>query len=282
MTRHVRWMVWLGVTVAAPVAGLVLMLYNYENESHPALHLVVFVLLFIVPVVSAIFLTSAWANLYWNSDRYRAKEISRRGGPPSTRADYQAGYDRAGALLNGLASGGPHPSMTSYTVALEPGEVAVFQIRAHYSRYYGQTVHYHQGGGFAFGPPVFVAAAVTGNMIANRSAKKRAEQQAAEQWREQQYAPVLVTDRRLLINVSGQWLWFYYQAISAIHPAVDRFELVLEFSDTSPLRLEGPDVASVAVWVLGQRFDDQVLDNHPDLQNLRTAAKSLPAGDREG
>lgn len=255
------------------------MLYTYENEANPALYLVVFALLFVIPIVGVVFLIKTWVNLYRGSDRYRAKEIARQGGPPSTRADYQAGYDRAGALLSGFASGRPHPTMTSYTVALEPGEAAVFQVSAHYSRYYGQNVHYNQGGGFAFGPPAFVAAVVTGNMIANRSAKRRAEQQAAEQWRERQYASVLVTDRRLLINANGQWLWFYYGGISAIHPAVDRFELVLEFSDTSPLRLEGPDVVSVAVWVLRQRFGDQVLNHHPDLQNLRAATTTPPASD---
>lgn len=233
-------------------------------------------LIVLVPLVGVVWTLLGVAGTYRRSarhqrklDRQRSQAIEKVGGPPSTQADYQAGYGRAAQMCRVLCAGGQPATLQSHTVMTAPGERILWQMQAEYRRFYGQDVTYGQGGFFAFGPPLFTIGMLAGSAVVNRSARKNAEALAAAQWREFQYSPVLVTDRRLVIHANGQWFSFYYGAITAVYPEADQFTLVLDFEGTEPLRLEGPDVPTASVLVLHHTQGPHAVAAHPSLANLR-------------
>ncbi|MCI2266003.1 hypothetical protein [Sediminivirga luteola] len=286
MKRHGRWLIPLAVTLAAPIIGYSLILADAQDGWAVVagsralwLGLGVLALLFLVPLVGAGFVIAGLVHVYRTSprqlekqDRKRSALVVAQGGPETDRSAHQQGRMRAAQLRRLLLDGKTPPALQSFTIPVDPGENIRFEIRAQYSRFYGQTVTYSTGGGFAFGHPLFVAAALTAMSLGDRSTRKAAERQAAQQWRETQFSPVVVTDTRLIINAGGRWLSFYYDAVVAIYPEADHFTLVLDFGDrTEPLRLVGPDAPSVGVWVLYRIFGAEAVAGHPSLQSLEAA-----------
>lgn len=61
----------------------------------------------------------------------------------------------------------------------------------------------------------------------------------------------------------------------AIHPDPETFSLVLEFRDTSPLKLTGPAVASIAVLVQYFATGAEGLQAQPAFQRYRAPGASL-------
>ncbi|OUD87383.1 hypothetical protein BC477_05260 [Clavibacter michiganensis subsp. michiganensis] len=104
--------------------------------------------------------------------------------------------------------------------------------------------------------------------IGNASRRSAAEAQAAERWRELQPVRLVISDRRLLCQVGGRWLAFWYAGMTAVYPEVREWALVCQFPDVEPLRLRGVDAPIAAViTVLGTQGLDALRD-HPSLQPL--------------
>lgn len=277
----------LAVTAASVLLGYGLLWWGHQSSTDGRSEMwvvgVASFLIVVVPLVGIVWTLVGVAGTYRSSarhqrklDRQRSQAIQRIGGPPSAQEDYRAGYGRAAQMCGLLRAGGQPAVLQSHTVMTAPGERILWQLQAEYRRFYGQNVTYGQGGFFALGPPLFTIGMLAGSAVANRSARRNAEALAAAQWREFQYAPVLVTDRRLLIHVNSQWLSFYYGALTAVYPEADQFTLVLDFEGTEPLRLEGPDVPTVAVLLLHCTQGPHAVEAHPSLTNLRQFEPSAP------
>lgn len=279
------------VTAASFVSGYGLFWWGLQDApngvAEPWVVGVAGFLMVLVPAVGIIWTLVGMVGTYRRSarhqrklDRQRSQAVQRAGGPPSAREDYRAGYERAAQMCRVLQSGGQPTVLQSHTVMTAPGERILWQMQAEYRRFYGQDVTYGQGGFFAIGPPLFTIGMLAGSAVANRGARKNAEALAAAQWREFQYSPVLVTDRRLVIHANGQWLSFYYGALTAVYPEADQFTLAMDFEGTEPLRLEGPDVPTAAVLLLYFAQGQRAVETHPALGNLRRVDGALtgPAG----
>lgn len=279
--KHLRWGIplvlvflipWSAV-IAAPMVGSVV-----EDSEHAlvafSLSLTMLLLMFAAPVVMFVLTLVGVGKVRSTSRsalRKRSRAIVAQGGPPSEPHDFEKGRIRAAQLFRQLLEHQEPAPLRSYTVPMSPGERIVMQMHAHYARFYGQDVTYSQGGAFAVGSPLFVLSALGASAARNRSVRKQAEAMAVTQWREPQFVPLLVTDRRIVLNRSGEWLSFYYGGIHAVHPHLERSTLVLEFGDTSPLRLEGPDVPSIAVWTIRQVLGLELMASHPHLEAARSA-----------
>lgn len=287
MRRHRRWIIPLSVTVTAPLLGYGLLYWGYmvsaEDRAEQWVVGVASLLIVVVPLVGLIWTLAGVVGTYRRSARHqrkldhqRSQAVERIGGPASTQADYQAGYGRAAQMCRVLSAGGQPAALQSHTVMTAQGERILWQMQAEYRRFYGQDVTYGQGGVFAIGPPLFTIGMLAGSAVANRGARKNAEALAAAQWREFQYSPVLVTDRRLVIHANGQWLSFYYGALTAVYPEADQFTLVLDFEGAEPLRLEGPDVPTAALLVIYCTQGPHAVATHPSLGNLRQLEGGSP------
>ncbi|MFT2708056.1 hypothetical protein [Clavibacter zhangzhiyongii] len=179
-----------------------------------------------------------------------------------------AGWAEACRLRAAILRGEPLRSITVWDVVLEPGEVLLYDVPADYERYYGRDVTYTRSSGFFVGSPAFVLGGMAATMIGNASRRSAAEAQAAEQWRELQPVRLVISDRRLLCQVGGRWLAFWFAGMTAVYPEVREWALVCQFADAEPLRLRGVDAPIAAVLtVLGAQGLDAVRD-HPSLQAL--------------
>ncbi|MFT7765567.1 hypothetical protein [Clavibacter tessellarius] len=187
-----------------------------------------------------------------------------------------AGWAEACRLRAAILRGEAPPAITVWDVVLEPGEVLLYDVQADYERYYGRDVTYTRSGGLFVGSPAFVLGGMAATMIGNASRRNAAEAEAAEQWRELQPVRLVISDRRLLCQVGGRWLAFWYAGMTAVYPEVREWALVCQFPDAEPLRLRGVDAPIAAViTVLGTQGIAAVRD-HPSLQALGPVERRDP------
>ncbi|VEG26815.1 hypothetical protein [Actinomyces howellii] len=190
--------------------------------------------------------------------------------------DLDVSEDHARAVARAVLAGSPAPAVRVWDVSLEDGERVFLDTGSGYARFYSTDVTYYTSSGFYFGSPVFVLAGIGAQAIANASARKTAVRMAAHQWREQQWARFIVTDRRLVVRLQdATWLDFWYGAVQAVHPHPPTGMLFLEFRDTSPLRVEGPVAAVAAVAAVWYRHGAEGLRDHPGLSFLRSAPEPV-------
>src|SRR5262249_25813099 len=92
-------------------------------------------------------------------------------GPEAHHAGWSEAFTLFCRLRRGESPASYHPS----GLVLEPGEGAFGEIVAEYSRFYGMDVPYTERSTFAYGGPVFVAAALIGTAMSNTAARRAAE-----------------------------------------------------------------------------------------------------------
>ncbi|RKR75596.1 hypothetical protein [Frondihabitans australicus] len=160
------------------------------------------------------------------------------------------------------------PTLTPWAVVPEPGEVFFYRLEVDYERFYGAEVGFKPASGFYFGSPAFILAGMAVAGLTN--AKRRADAAAASatQWRELARCEFLVTNRRLLCLVHGQWVSFHYAAMTAVYPEIAEGVLVCEFTGVPPLRLSGPDTAIAAVMTVFATHGLDAVAAHPSLAAL--------------
>lgn len=156
-----------------------------------------------------------------------------------------------------------------WDVVALPGEVFFCRLPLSYARYYGMDVSYQTEGGAFLGHPVFVAAGIVATSVANNAARRSAEAQAREQWREWQVAPTLVSNRRILCQASGGWVEFPYESMSALYPDLESRTLVIGFHQGMPLLLRGSGVLIATPLAILFTGGPAAFAAHPALDLLR-------------
>lgn len=274
MARHRRWIVPL---VLAPVSCVVCVLaanrlgqLGPDDESGA---LSGFALLFalaavVMPAVLLVMAVRRGRAQYrahrWSKGRLtKAEQIAVRADAASRRA-----WDEARALRATLLRRETPPVMPVWDVVPYAGEVFFCDIPAGYARFYGTNVSYTQTSGFFFGKPSFVLAGLAATAIGNASRRNAAYRAAQEQWREHQVCRLVVSNRRLLTQVGGRWLSFYYAGMTAIYPEPAGWALVCQFSDAEPLMLSGHHAPFAAVMTMFMTHGEGALLGHPALAPL--------------
>jgi len=242
-------------SISIGLAGLVLMGLAYLLAAVAAVFLVVGV----IRVLAAAHRRRRWAKGRFTRTEQQAQAID---------AAYAQAWHRAGRLRLALERREVPPSVDVWDVIPQPGETFFFDTSAQYARYYGQDVTYATSGGFFFGHPLFVAAGVAMTAAGNAARRSAAEAAAQAQWREQQSVRLLVSNQRLVCNVNGQWLSFFYSAMTAVYPEVDRWSLVCQFDSTSPMLLSGPAIPEAALLTVLMTHGPEAVTRHPSLQPL--------------
>jgi hypothetical protein len=173
---------------------------------------------------------------YWRRARSRHGHYTKKETAERNRQMVQQrSWDAARALAAGLASGQIPTPLTIWGLVLNPGEQAHLDLHVSYARLHGQA-------------PADVA------------------------WQEQQTVRVIATDQRLVCEVGGRWLNFYYAAATAYYPEPEKWSVTFDFPDTSPLRLSGINASLLAVHSVWAIQGAEALLAHPTLAALRSDA----------
>jgi len=226
-----------------------------------------------IAFVAGIVLTihSAWG--LWREYRrahghFTKKEQSVRLYNQGQQAAYSGGWEQARQAAACIRSGQQFPPLTVWGLVLREGETAYFDVPADYARYYGGNGSYQHVSGFFYGSAGFVGAGLAVTALGNAARRNRARAEAMTRWREHQPVRVVVTNQRLICLANGEWLSFYYNAVSAVYPEPASFSLVMEFPSTSPLLLAGPNAALLAVYAVSRLHGAQAVGAHPALAVL--------------
>ncbi len=274
--RHRAWVI---PAALVPVSYLVLVVAGSSlgalgNDSdHVGWSLLGLLVLLCAMVAPIVFLVIALRNGYraFRSWRRRHGHFTKREAIVRQQEDaHAAGWQHARWLRSVLEQRELPPEVEVWGVVPWAGEHFFLAGPLQYSRYYGTDVVYGQSSVVAFGRPAWVAGAVIGNAIGNSVARSRARSAAVTQWREHQQAEVLVSNERIVCNVVGRgWLSFPFTAVTAVYPDPERFNVVLEFGDTSPLSLTGPMAPAVSTLSVMLTHGHEALRTHPALEPLR-------------
>lgn len=181
---------------------------------------------------------------------------------------FAAGWESARRLRSALIRREIPEQIQVWDVVPNAGEAFFADGAASYARYYGQDVPYTQTGSFFFGHPLFVAAGISLSAATNAARRSNAEAAAHAQWREHQTVRLLVSNQRLMCNVNGQWLSFYYDAIAAVYPEIRQWTLVCQFHSTSPLLLHGASAPTAALIAVLMSHGHHAVEHHPSLLPL--------------
>ncbi|WP_126464183.1 hypothetical protein [Propionibacterium australiense] len=214
---------------------------------------------------------------YWRTYRFAHGHPTRREAQALAMIrGHETAVEHARAVAADLATTQSFDLGPAWDVILDRGERILFNGSAHYSRFYGQDVTYYESSSFFFGSPLFVAVGLGATALGNQARRNAALRQAAAQWREAQITRCLVTDQRVLIHhPHGQWLSFWFGGVVGVYPALNEDTLILEFNDTSPLRLQGPASLIASVSVIWATHGVGGLLQHPALEPLRGPAGSI-------
>lgn len=180
----------------------------------------------------------------------------------------QAAWAHARSLRSRLIARDVPDQIRVWDVVPNPGEMFFLDVPADYARFYGQDVTYTQSSGFFYGRPAFVLAGLGIAAASNAARRSAAQAQAVAQWRENQPCRLLVSNQRLVCNIGGQWLSFYYSAITAVYPEVESYTLIAQFESAAPLMLHGRAIPAAAVITTLMTHGADALVEHPSLSRL--------------
>lgn len=273
LKRHLSWAVPL---VAAPIiywaamAGADLLIDGQFSNGWLVLPLV---LLWLVamggPVVALVFsligarrVFRRWRRAHGHYTKNEAVEAGRQ-------AMSAMAWRQAQDLQRQIVQRQVPETIRIWDVVPNANEVFFMDVTADYARHYGMHVPYTQTSAFYFGRPSFVLAGLGATAISNAARRNAAANQAAPQWREHQPCRLVVSNQRLLCQVSGQWLGFYYSGMTASYPEVGNWTLIAQFESTSPLMLSGVNVPSAALFTVLATHGVEAVRSHPSLQRLR-------------
>lgn len=276
--RHQSWLVPLVLAIGAFVtmvwvSATVPTSANHKLDGQTGGRSVVVLIALMATMASSVYAVRNGSRAYRAHrrahGRYTRRELAALERAAQVEAAATADWQAARGLLNQLAANGPPPALTVWGLVLDHDEQAHLEVTAAYSRYYGGDGSYVHVNGFFFGSAPFVVAGYALTALGNSSRRAAARNEAALRWREHQTAHVLLTNRRLVCNVAGRWLSFYYSAVTAVYPEPLNWSVVLDFADTQPLRLTGPGGLTSAIYAVWALHGSRGLREHPQLEALR-------------
>jgi hypothetical protein len=261
-------------SILVAVTSLILMaliVLSYGGDVPTLYALIVFMLfiLFSVAVVmTPIFGWHAWRD-YRRAHGHLAKgERAAQLREASVQAEYANGWEHGRQLAARLCGGRALPQLSVWGVVLQEGEQAHLDVPVYYARFYGGDGSYTHVSGMFVGSVGFVSAGLAATAIGNAVRRSRAQAEAMHRWREHQLARVIATNLRLIIQVNGTWLSFYFSAVTAFYPEPRNYSMTFEFPKTSPLMLTGPNAPLLAVYVTWRLHGVGAIVGHPALTSL--------------
>jgi hypothetical protein len=163
------------------------------------------------------------------------------------------GLQEAHQLYERLSRGDRLPSYRPEGIVLQPGEAALGEILAEFSRYMELKVQYPaRRSMFVMGSPAFMAGAMIGKLFSDAADRRQAARLAAlaaPQWRIMGFPRVVLTNQRMIAHFSERYelTSFWHGGLVGFTPSMTQFSLELVYSDCPPVRLRGPRVPWMSV-----------------------------------
>jgi hypothetical protein len=176
-------------------------------------------------------------------------------------------FQDALALYRWLGQG--QPLSGPVVPGFDEGEELLVNTIYQVGRFRSANVTYQTPGYVAFGSPMFVAGAAIGNLLASSATRRRAEREAAPQWRFYGPHACLLTTRRVSFHLEGRWEGARLSRVRDIQP-YPAFQTLDMFYGNEPIRLVGPAAPWQAVAMLYLRHGVTGL-HHPGLRPLAEA-----------
>lgn len=142
----------------------------------------------------------------------------------------------ASALADYLAAG--HPITGHDHPLTAPGELLLAKTITDVWRFRAADVHYTTPGYVAFGRPAVLFTAALGHFALAEATRRRAEREAAPQWRSYGPHACLLTTHRALFFLDGTWETTSLTDIYDVQPAIEEPTLDLYYY-VEPIRLTG-------------------------------------------
>jgi hypothetical protein len=101
-------------------------------------------------------------------------------------------------------------------------------------------VTYGQSSTFIIGSPLLMAAGLIGSAVGNAYTRNKAANMAQAQWRPQGSVRTILTNQRILCDVTGQWLDFWHEGIVELLADLPQWMVVTRYEVGDPLMLRGP------------------------------------------
>lgn len=198
-----------------------------------------------------------------------------KNGEDARAAAFAEGWNSACQLYSHLHSGGSLPVPPPSALRLNPDETYHAEAMLGYARFYGMNVSAQQNSGFYFGSTTFVAAGMIGDAIGNAHARNKAAAMSAAQWREHSTVRAVLTDKRILCDVRGQWLSFWHNGVVELAADLTQYSFVLRYEVGEPMMLHGPGAPWYAVAVARIVYGERGLQLAP-LAPIAQAAGGAP------
>jgi hypothetical protein len=264
---------------AVPIAGVCFSVLeaigrSYSDIGDQPLPVALLVLALFLLMLAAIAMTPVYAVMAWRDYRrarghFTEQERAAQIREADLHASYMTGRAKARHLAGQLGAGRSPQPIAPRGVVLGDGEDGYLDLPVSYARFHslGNGTYQHVSGLYV-GRPGFVIAGLAANAIGNAARRSQARSDAMQAWRSHQAARIVATDRRLLCHVGGTWLSFYFTHVTAFHPEPDNCSIILEFEDTSPLLLAGPNAPLLAVYLTWRLHGTSAFSEHPALASL--------------
>lgn len=220
-------------------------------------------------VMTPVFCWRAWRDYRRGHGHVSEKEKAELARRASMLEFYRNGWMLARQLAGQLRAGEQLQPLTVWGLVFHDGERVHIDTQANYARYYRGDGSYQHVSGVFFGHPAFVISGLALTALNNSARRRQAEAEARTRWREHQPARVIATTERLICQANGQWLSFYFNAVTAFYPEPHNYSVVFEFPDTSPLQLVGPMAPLLAVYSTWRLHGTAAVIGHPALATLR-------------
>lgn len=163
---------------------------------------------------------------------------------------HEQGWSSALHLAHAVHSGHALPRYET-TLILGHGEIFHCQVSAEMAAFYSLDDASYTSHSFIAGRTL-KGLAVTGaaSMLYNSHNKRKAERQAAAQWRRAGIVPLHVTNQRLLIDHDGQLESYWFQGgLVSFDPQFRQYSMMLQADGGPLLHFSGPAVPYVAVML---------------------------------
>ncbi|WP_154814225.1 hypothetical protein [Actinophytocola xinjiangensis] len=143
--------------------------------------------------------------------------------------------------------GGAHPEGVPTSLRLDVEEIAYFDGHVDVARY----------------DYLELGERITAGLLGAPNAVRFLRGEVEPSWRPQGLRRVVLTDQRLLVLDHGRWVSYRHPSVAEFLPEPVDFVVTLVLHDLQPLRLSGPELASLAVVYASLLYQAEELPRLP-------------------